>query len=90
MIGEEYVLQVLKDKTFVDVPLCPEGGAFNLLGIVILSGQEYSCKAYIQDHYGDLKTGHYQIVKEYTIQEKGHRKRENTSKEKVLAEFDLP
>ena len=53
MIGEEYSLQVLKDKSFVD------------------------------------EAGRYRIVKEYTNEEKGSRKKENAGKETVSAEFDL-
>lgn len=90
MIGEEYSLQVLKDKSFVDVPLLPEAAAFNLLGINILSGEEYSDRVYIEHNYGDLEAGHYRIVKEYTNKEKGSQKKENASKETVSAEFDLP
>ena len=40
-------------------------------------------------YYGDLETGHYRIVKEYTNKEKGSEEKENTSKETVSAEFDL-
>lgn len=90
VIGEEYYLQVLKDKFFVDVPLLPEAGAFNLLSRDILSGDEYSYRAYIEKNYGDLEAGHYRIVKEYTNKEKGSQKKENASKETVSAEFDLP
>ena len=90
VIGEEYYLQVLKDKSFVDVPLLPEAGAFNLLSRDILSGHEYSYRAYIQKNYGELEAGRYRIVKEYTNKEKGSRKKENASKETVSAEFDLP
>ena len=90
VIGEEYYLQVLKDKSFVDVPLLPEAGAFNFLSRDILSGDEYSYRAYIEENYGDLETGRYRIVKEYTNKEKGSQKKENASKEVVSAEFDLP
>ena len=90
VIGEEYYLQVLKDKSFVDVPLLPEAGAFNLLSRDILSGHEYSYRAYIEKNYGDLEAGRYRIVKEYTNKEKGSQKKENASKETVSAEFDLP
>lgn len=45
-IGEEYCLQVLKDKSFVNVPLLPEAGAFDLLSISVLSGEEYSYRVY--------------------------------------------
>ena len=48
MIGEEYYLQVLKDKSFVNVPLLPEAEAFNLLSRDILSGDEYSYRVYIE------------------------------------------
>lgn len=89
-IGEEYYLQVLKDKSFVDVPLLPEAGAFNLVNWDILSGEEYSYRAYIEHNYGDLEAGRYRIVKEYTNKEKGSRKKENAGKETVSAEFDLP
>ena len=41
VIGEEYSLQVLKGKSFVDVPLLPEAGAFDLLSRDILPGDEY-------------------------------------------------
>ncbi|RKI42794.1 hypothetical protein D7V86_04745 [bacterium D16-51] len=90
VIGEEYSLQVLKDKTFVDVPLLPEAGAFNLLSRDILSGDEYSYRAYIEHNYGDLEAGRYRIVKEYVNKEKGSREKVNASKETVSAEFDLP
>lgn len=90
MIGEEYSLQVLKGKSFVDVPRLPEAAAFNLLGINILSGEEYSYRVYIEHNYGDLEAGRYRIVKEYTNEEKGSRKKENASKETVSAEVDLP
>lgn len=90
VIGEDYYLQVLKDKSFVDVPLLPEAGAFDLLSIDILQGQEYSFRAYIEKNYGDLEAGHYRIVKEYTNKEKGSKQKENASKETVSAEFDLP
>ncbi len=90
MIGEEYHLQVLKGKSFVDVQPLPEAGAFNLSSIDILSGQEYSYRAYIEDNYGDLEAGRYRIVKEYTNKEKGSQKKENAGKETVSAEFDLP
>lgn len=90
VIGEEYYLQVLKNKSFVDVPLLPEAGAFDLLSIDILSGQEYSFRAYIEKNYGDLDAGRYRIVKEYTDKEKGGQKKENASKDTVSAEFDLP
>lgn len=89
MIGEEYSLQVLKDKSFVDVPRLPEAAAFNLLGINILSGEEYSYRVYIEHNYGDLEAGRYRIVKEYTNEEKGSQKKENAGKETVSAEFDL-
>lgn len=89
-IGEEYDLQVLKDKSFVDVPLSPEAGGFNLLSRYILSGQEYSYKAYIEKNYGDLEKGRYRIVKEYTNKEEGSQKKENAGEEIVTAEFDLP
>lgn len=90
VIGEEYYLQVLKDKSFIDVPLLPEAGAFNLLSRDILSGQEYSFRAYIEKNYGELEAGRYRIVKEYTNKEKGSQEKENASKETVSAEFDLP
>lgn len=89
-IGEEYYLQVLKDKSFVDVPVLPEAAAFNLLSIDISSGDEYSYRAYIEKNYGDLEAGRYRIVKEYTNKEKGSQKKENASKETVSAEFYLP
>lgn len=88
--GEEYSLQVLEDKSFVDVPLLPEAGAFNLVSMDILSGNEYSFRAYIEEKYGDLEAGRYRIVKEYTNKEKGSQKEENADKETVSAEFDLP
>lgn len=81
--GEEYSLQVLKDKSFVDVPLLPEAGGFNLSSKDILSGDEYSFRAYIEKYYGELEAGHYRIVKEYTDKEK------DTDKETISAEFDL-
>ena len=90
VIGEEYYLQVLKDKSFVDVPLLPEAGAFNLLSRDIISGDEYSYRANIEKNYGNLEAGRYRIVKEYTNKEKGSQERENASKETVSAEFDLP
>lgn len=90
VIGEEYYLQVLKDKSFVDVPLLPEAGGFDLLSRDILSGYEYSYRAYIEKNYGDLEAGRYRIVKEYTNKEEGSQKKENASKETVSAEFDLP
>lgn len=90
MIGEEYYLQVFKDNSFTDVPLLPEAAGFNLAGINILAGQEYSYRAYIEKNYGDLGAGRYRIVKEYTDKENGSQKKENTSKETVSAEFDLP
>lgn len=85
--GEEYSLQVLKDKSFVDVPLLPEAGGFNLSSKDILSGDEYSFRAYIEKYYGELEAGHYRIVKEYTDKEKDGKK--DTEKETVSAEFDL-
>lgn len=88
--GEEYSLQVLKDKSFVDVPLLPEAGGFNLLSRYILSGQEYSYRAYIEKNYGGLEKGRYRIVKEYTNKEEGSQKKENAGEETVTAEFDLP
>lgn len=90
VIGEEYSLQVLKGKSFVDVPLLPEAGAFDLLSRDILPGDEYSYRAYIEHNYGDLDAGRYRIVKEYASKEKGSRKKENASKETISAEFDLP
>jgi hypothetical protein len=89
-IGEEYSLQVLKDKSFVDVPLLPDAGAFDLISTDILSGEEYSYRAYIETNYGDLEKGRYRIVKEYTNKEEGGQKEENAGKETVYAEFDLP
>lgn len=83
--GEEYSLWVLKDKSFVEVPLLPEAGGFNLSSKDILSGDEYSFRAYIEKYYGKLEVGHYRIVKEYT--EKDGKK--DTDKENVSAEFDL-
>lgn len=90
VIGEEYYLQVLKDKSFVNVPLLPEAGAFDLLSRDILAGQEYSFRAYIEKNYGELEAGRYRIVKEYRNKEKGSQEKENASKETVSAEFDLP
>lgn len=90
VIGEEYYLQVLKDKSFVDVPLLPEAGAFDLLSRDILAGQEYSFRAYIEKNYGELEAGRYRIVKEYRNKEKGSQEKEHASKETVSAEFDLP
>ena len=90
VVGEEYNLQVLKDKSFVDVPLLPEAGAFNLLSRDILVGEEYSYKTNIEENYGDLEAGRYRIVKEYTNKEKGSQEKENASQETVSAEFDLP
>ena len=90
MIGEVYTLQVLKDKSFVDVPRLPEAAGFNLLGRDILSGQEYSDRVDIEHNYGDLEAGRYRIVKEYTNNEKGSQKKENADEETVSAEFDLP
>ena len=90
MIGEEYYLQVLKDKSFVNVPLLPEAGAFNLLSRDILSGDEYSYRVYIEKNYGVLEAGRYRIIKEYTNKKKGSRKKGNENKETVMAEFDLP
>jgi hypothetical protein len=90
VIGDAYSLQVLKDKSFVDVPLLPEANAFNLLSRDILSGDEYSYRAYIETNYGELEAGRYRIVIEYTNKEKSSQKKENTSKETVTAEFDLP
>lgn len=89
-IGEEYYLQVLKDKSFVDVPRLPEAAAFNLLSRDILSGREYSDRVSVEHEYGELESGRYRIVKEYTNKEKGSQKKENASEEKVSAEFDLP
>ncbi len=89
-IGEEYYLQVLKGKSFVDVPLLSEVGGFNLVSIDVLSGDEYSYRAYIEDNYGNLEAGHYRIVKEYTNKDSSNRKEENSDKEIVSAEFDLP
>jgi hypothetical protein len=89
-IGEEYSLQVLKDKSFVDVPLLPDAGAFDLISTDILSGEEYSYRAYIETNYGDLEKGHYRIVKEYTNKGDDSQKKENTDKMTVAAEFDLP
>ncbi len=89
-IGEEYYLQVLKDKSFVDVPRLPEAAAFNLLSRDILSGREYSDRVSIEHEYGELESGRYRIVKEYTNKEKGSQKKENASEETVSAEFDLP
>ncbi|MCI8562640.1 MAG: hypothetical protein HFH69_03895 [Lachnospiraceae bacterium] len=90
VIGEEYSLQVLKGKSFVDVPLLPEAGAFNLLSRDILPGYEYSYRAYIEHNYGDLDAGRYRIVKKYTSKEKGSQKKDRASKATVSAEFDLP
>ncbi len=90
VIGEEYSLQVLQDKSFVDVPLLSGAEAFNLLGRDILSGNEYSGRVNIKKNYGDLEAGHYRIVKEYTNKEEGSQKKGNASKETVSAEFDLP
>lgn len=87
-IGEEYGLQVLDGKSFVDVPLLPEAGGFNLVSTDISSGEEYSYRAYIEKNFGDLEKGHYRIVKEYT--DKDSQKKEDTEKETVSAEFDLP
>ncbi|MBU5479444.1 hypothetical protein KQI69_09540 [Eubacterium sp. MSJ-13] len=74
---------------FIVVTILPEAGAFDLLSIDILQGQEYSFRAYIEKNYGDLEEGHYRIVKEYTDKEKGSKEKENASKETVSAEFDL-
>lgn len=90
VIGDEYYLQVLKGKSFIDVPLLPEAGGFNLVSIDVLSGDEYSYRAYIEKNYGDLEAGHYRIVKEYTNKDSGNLKEENVGKEIVSAEFDLP
>lgn len=90
VIGEAYSLQVLKDKAFVDVSTLPDAGAFNLQSINILSGNDYSYRAYIEDNYGKLESGHYRIVQEYTNKEKGSTGKESKSKETVSAEFDLP
>lgn len=90
VIGEEYSLQVLKDKSFVDVPLLPEAGGNGLVAQNILSGREYSYRAYIEHSYGDLEAGCYRIIKEYTNKEEGSQKKEDASKETVSAEFDLP
>ena len=89
VIDEEYYLQVLKGKSFVDVPLLPKAGGFNLVSIDVLSGDEYSYRAYIEKNYGDLEAGHYRIVKEYTNKDNGSQKEENAGKEFVSAEFDL-
>lgn len=88
--GDMYCLQVLKGKSFIDVPLLPESGGFNLISRIILSGDEYSYRAYIEGNYGDLEAGHYRIVKEYTIKESDNPEKENADKERVSAEFDLP
>lgn len=90
VIGEEVTLQVLKDKSFVDVPLLDGDRAYNLLAINISSGEEYSDRVPIEDSYGDLEAGRYRIVKEYANKEKDGEKKENASKETVSAEFDLP
>lgn len=82
-------MQVLKGKSFIDVPLLPESGGFNLVSIDVLSGDEYSYRAYIEKNYGDLEAGHYRIVKEYTNKDSGNLKEENVGKEIVSAEFDL-
>ena len=78
--GEEYSLWVLKEKSFVEVPLLPEAGGFNLSSKDILSGDEYSFRAYIEKYYGKLEAGHYRIVKEYTDKEKDGKK--DTDKER--------
>lgn len=92
MTGEMYTLQVLKDKSFVDVPRLPDAAKFNLVGIIISSGQKYSDKIDIGHNYGDLEAGCYRIVKEYEYrsEEKGSWKKENTDEETVTAEFVLP
>lgn len=90
VMGEEFTLQVLKDKSFVDVPLLDGDRAYNLVAINISSGEEYSDRVPIEDSYGDLEAGRYRIVKEYTNKEKGSQKKESASKETVSAEFDLP
>ncbi len=90
VIGEEVTLQVLKDKSFVDVPLLDGDRAYNLLAINISSGEEYSDRVPLEDSYGDLEAGRYRIVKEYANKEQDGQKKENASKETVSAEFDLP
>lgn len=85
--GEEYSLQVLQGKSFVDVPLIT--GAFNLVSIDILAGEEYGYRAYIEKNYGKLDAGHYRIVKEYTIKGDDSEQTNDDTKETVSAEFDL-
>lgn len=88
--GEEYTLEVLKDGSFVEVPRL-NSVAFNLGLIHILSGDERSYRVDIGRMYGDLAAGRYRIVKKYWVRnrEKGSRKKGNTDKETVTAEFDL-
>lgn len=88
-IGEEYSLQVLKDESFVDVPLSPDAGSFNLESIDVSAGEEYTYRAYIGANYGDLEAGHYRIVKEYTNKGDDSQSEDNADKETVAAEFDL-
>lgn len=84
--GEEYSLQVLQGKSFVDVPLI---GGFNLESINISAGEEYGYRAYIEHDYGKLETGHYRIVKEYTVKKDDSEKADGAVEETVSAEFDL-
>lgn len=87
--SEEYSLQVLQGQSFEDVSLLSGAGAFNLESIDIRAGEEYGYRAYIEKNYGELKAGHYRIVKEYTVKGDDSEKADDAAKETVSAEFDL-
>ncbi len=87
--GEEYTLQVLKDKSFVDVPPL-NSLAWNLAAIEILSGRERSYRIDIGHVYGDLEAGRYRIVKKYWDRENRKQKDRDSYEKTVTAEFDLP
>lgn len=83
--GVSYTLQVLDGDSYIDVPLLPDAGGFDLNAMIVSAGKERNYRVYIENNYGDLEKGHYKIIKEYSVGGSN-----NQEKESVLAEFDLP
>jgi hypothetical protein len=61
MYGEEYVLQVLLDGIWYEIPALPGHWVFNSIGLIVQSG-EVQEKTYNLEMYGELPAGTYRLV----------------------------
>src|SRR5665647_335945 len=61
--GNPYNLQLSKDNTWVDISPLPNI-VYNDMLLTLESGKSYSNIVNLKKTYGELRTGHYRIIKE--------------------------